>query len=80
MVIGVTSIQMELQLKTVEYTEARVALIGSNYVFKKLTSVKNPFVTFRPSIRYSGRWRLLLRRLRRIIEMYLRSTLYENTV
>jgi len=32
--------------KTIEYTAACVALIGSNYVFKKHTPVKNPFVTF----------------------------------
>jgi len=46
LVIGVTSIQTELKLKTIEYNTACVALIGSNYVFKKHTPVKNPFVTF----------------------------------
>jgi hypothetical protein len=49
---------MELQLKTIEYTAVCVALIESNYVFKKHTSVKNPFATYVPSIRYGGRWRL----------------------
>lgn len=46
LVIGVTSIQAGLKLKTIEYNTACVALIGSNYVFKKHTLVKTPFVTF----------------------------------
>jgi hypothetical protein len=45
-VIGVTCIQTGLKLKTIEYSAACVALIGSNYVFKKHTPVKNSFVTF----------------------------------
>lgn len=46
LVIGVTSIQTGLKLKTIEYNTACVALIGSNYVFKKHAPAKDPFVIF----------------------------------